>query len=403
MTIRGVSLWLSDSLRTRAGQLAPAAERFLGDWLGPEAAVYPGGARGLVGLCRHMEHWLDLEQVGEEDERRFVEGAGALLALLLIEHVGDARHEARGEKHRLRLGAHGYFDPFAAVERALDADDVRGELARQVGLAEAEARNEGPVSRVVSALLDAVARERPDLRLDDHFDLSLALRGGPRDERLEIDLERAVESTRDQGIDAVARVTDRLVTMLSGAREAELDIADVRQRLVPRLARADMLRELQGQAAGGLYATPLTGELVVALMLEYDGRARYVRTQELAAWAMSHDEALTLALSNLATRSSHARIACTETAHGALLVARTGDGRDSARVLLKSLHRALSARLGVGEVYVGIPHRDTFFACSGRNPELVRELARRTARDAERAPHRLSPRLFQLTATGVCE
>ena len=191
--------------------------------------------------------------------------------------------------------------------------------------------------------------------------------------------------------------------MLAGAGEAELPVDEIQQRMVPRLARADMLRELQGQAAGSLFATPLTGELVVALMLEYDGRARYVRTPELATWRMSHDEALTLALANLAARSSHARIACTETAHGALLIARTGDGRDSARVLLKSLHRALATRLGGGEVYVGIPHRDTFFACSGRDRELVRELARRTAHDAERAPHRLSTRLFQLREGGVTE
>ncbi|MET0340561.1 MAG: hypothetical protein ABW252_06145 [Polyangiales bacterium] len=399
-TIARVSHWLSNSLRTRGGVFAPVAERFLVEWLGDDARSYPGGARGLVGLCGRMEHWLALDDVDEEGERRFVEGAGALLGLLLIEHVGDARHVARGAVHRVQLGTHGFFDPFAAIDRALDADDVRSELARQVGVAEAEARSEGPVSRVALALLAAVARERPDLRLEDHFDLSLSLRGGARDETLEIDLRRAVESTRDQGTEAVTRVAGKLLTMLPGGAETRLALAEIRERLVPRLARRDVLRELSSGEAGALHAAPLTDELAIALMLEYQGRARYVRLDELRTWELTEDAALALARDNLAARSSEARIGGIETEHGTLLVARTGDGRDSARVLLRGLYRALAARLGA-DVYVGIPHRDTFFACGAGQPKLLEELARRTARDAERAPHKLSARIFRLTDKGL--
>ena len=65
----------------------------------------------------------------------------------------DGAYVARGAVHRVRLGKHGFFDPFAAVDRALDAASVRVELAHQVALAEAEANTRGPISRVVGALL----------------------------------------------------------------------------------------------------------------------------------------------------------------------------------------------------------------------------------------------------------
>jgi uncharacterized protein YtpQ (UPF0354 family) len=394
-------MWLTDSLRTRGGALAPAAECLLRGWLGDDASAFRGGARGLLLLCDHMEHWLGLDAVDEEAERGFVEGAGALLGLLLIDHVGDAAHVARGGVHRLRLGKHGFFDPFAAVDRALDADSVRGELAKQVALAEAEAASRGPISRVVSGLSLAVAHKRPDLALADHFDLTLWLRTADGGEPVEVDLTRAVESTREQSLDAVSAVVDKLLSMLPGGREVALDFAEARTRLVPRLARGESLREL-GAGSGALYAKKLTDELVVALLVEYDGRARYVKSRELEAWDVRPEQALELAIENLSLRSERTRIACTETEHGPLWVARTGDGRDSARVLLASLYAALTEKLGT-HVFVGLPHRDTFFACAGENQALVQELARRTAHDAERAPHRLSARLFKLTSSGVLE
>lgn len=394
--------WLTDSLRTRAGALAPAAERFLRGWLGAEASAFRGGARGLILLCDYMEHWLGLDAVDEEAERGFVEGAGALLGLLLLDHVGQtvhASHVARGGVHRLRLGQHGSFDPFAAVDRALDAESVRDELARQVTLAEAEAAQRGPISRVVSTLLLALAHKRPDLTFADHFDLTLWLRGTDGDEPFELDLTRAVESTREQSIDAVHGVVDKLLSMLPGGGDAVLDFADARTRLVPRLARGESLREL-GTGHGALFGKQLTDELVVALLVEYQGRARYVKNRELEGWGVRPERALELALDNLSLRSERTRIACTHTDHGALWVARTGDGRDSARVLLKSLYDALTEKLGA-HLLVSIPHRDTFFACTGENEALVQELARRTAHDAARAPHRLSARLFKLTAGGL--
>ena len=89
---------------------------------------------------------------------------------------------------------------FAAVEEqvnpkydeataALDADEPRAELARQVDRAEAEARGEGPIARVVGAFENSLAFARPELLVVDQFELSLSLGDG-----IEVDLAKVSEA-----------------------------------------------------------------------------------------------------------------------------------------------------------------------------------------------------------------
>lgn len=393
-------MWLTAPLKQRAGAFGNVAEAFLDSWLGARAAQYHGGRDGLVALCRELEQFSRRADIDDETERRFVEGAGALLGVLLIDHVGTASHAGQGPIHRVQLGAHGFFDPFAAIERALAAASVRAELARQIDRAEAEACNTGPISRLVVSLRAALARERPEVEIEGQFDHTLKLRHKPTEELLELDLERAVETTRDQAQGAVDAVARRLLSMLPGAPEGPLDLADIEQRMLPRLARADALKQLSVQGKSVLLSVPLTDDLVIALLIEYAGRARYVRARELDRWRLCSDEALAVASRNLRAKSERARLVREQTAHGATFVARTGDGRDSARVLLPELYAELAERVGP-QVCIAIPHRDTFFACDGADPDLVQQLGRRAANDAAHAPHTLSARTFRLTAAGL--
>src|SRR5690606_25725132 len=131
-----MSLWLDENLFERGGALSPAAQRFLNERLGERAHTFRGGSAGIVFLCEEVLRFLALEQVSDEEERRFIEGAGARLGLLLIDHVGDGAHVARGAVHRVRLGKYGFFDPFAAIDRMLDAPSPKQEMMLQVGLAE---------------------------------------------------------------------------------------------------------------------------------------------------------------------------------------------------------------------------------------------------------------------------
>lgn len=393
--------WLNERLIARAGPFVGAAERFLKTQWGEAACDFRGGRQGLVALCACVERFADRDAVHEDEEHSFIEGAGAVLALLLIEHLGDqARHACRGDVHRVRVGPFGFFDPFRAIDRALDADSPRAELARQVGLAEAEAMSRGPVSRVAASLVTALERERQDLELDDLFECTLKLRLRESGEPVEVDLKRAVDTTRDQGADAVERVTQRLLSMLPGAPEVRLERAELEARLMPRLVRTDTVRDLSSSGKHLLASRPFTDDLSIALLLEYEGRARYVRGDELEAAGMGFGDALSLARKNLAARSERARIVRSDTPHGPLFVARTGDGRDSARVLLATLYAELSARLGPA-IAVGIPHRDTFMACPAENSALLGALSQRVRDDAQRAPHRLSERLYLLSEAGL--
>lgn len=394
-------MWLTAPLRRRAGALSGAAEDFLRSALGPAEREFRGGRAGLVALCRAIERFAHRDDVDEETDRRFVEGAGALLGVLLIDHVEGASHAAQGAVHRVRLGAHGFFDPFQAVDRALDAADIRAELALQVERAEAEARGRGPLSRLVHCVCTALAEQRPDLELEDQFDMTLRLRQAPSRELLELDLARAVETTCDQGQAAVEAVARKLLSLLPGAPEAPLDFAEIEARIVPRLARADAMASLSHDGTSPLHSVPLSDDIVVALLIEYEGRARYVRARELQSWRLDHEAAFALAAHNLRARSERTRLVSEHTACGLMFAARTGDGRDSARVLLPELYAELAARVGP-EVCIAIPHRDTFLACDGRDLPLVHELARRAAADAARAPHALSPRTFRLTAGRLC-
>ena len=169
---------------------------------------------------------------------------------------------------------------------------------------------------------------------------------------------------------------------------------------MPRLVRTDSLRDLSSSGKTLLAQKPLTEELSLSLLLEFPGRARYVRESELSAWGLSWDQAFEIAWRNLAAHSKASRIGKSETPHGMLYVARTGDGRDSARVVLPALHGELVNRVGP-RVALAIPHRDTFFACDADNAPLVQAMKTRAQEDAARAPHRLSERVFLFEPTGL--
>src|SRR5689334_19686634 len=105
-----MSAWLTGKLARNAGPLAAAAQAFLAAKLGEKAQDFRGGSAGIVFLCEEILRFMAADHASEEDERRFIEGAGALLALLLIDHLGDGSHVVRGTVHRIRLGKYGFFD-----------------------------------------------------------------------------------------------------------------------------------------------------------------------------------------------------------------------------------------------------------------------------------------------------
>ena len=202
--------WLN-TLEDVGGRLVPAARAFVDSQDPP----LPGsGATGIRWLADQLEDFVDKDTDGTDDDR-FVEGAGAVLGLLLIDHLGGRTRERDG-CHRVQLGRFGWFDPFGTIQEALDAEDPRRCLSDYLSVAEREAAETGPVSRVVRVFADTLGRERPDLDIESQFELTVDLNNGAS-----VDLARLERVARDQDDDAATEAARRIISMLPGSNTQE--------------------------------------------------------------------------------------------------------------------------------------------------------------------------------------
>jgi hypothetical protein len=390
-----------EALRETCGELVVASLHFA-------PAPFPRGPEGVRALAARLLAHLDDEHAGDPEDRAFVEGAGALLGLLLVEHAGSGALVVREGRARVRLGERGFVDPFTILEGCLDADRPRDALRDAIARAEAEARGEGPFSRVLTAIEEVLVETRPDLRVAERFEAWLRLTDGT-----ELALRRLVDATQNQPAPAVRAAARKFVAMIPGGSSTRTTTSDedaweaIRIRVLPRLVPAGFDA---GEGAPTLLLAALPerdlrspmGALAVAFIVPETGRARYVRADEPALHGREPASVLAQAIANLAARSQAARFARVETEAGPLVVGRTGDGLDAARLLLPGLHSVLAAELGP-DCAVAVPHRDTLLACSAASPTAVAALAARARDDAARAPHRISDAVFSLDAAGLAQ
>ena len=217
--------WLN-ALEDVGGRLVPAARDFL---LSQPPPLPEKGASGMRWLAAQLEDFVDRDSDGVQDDR-FVEGAGALLGLLLIDHLGGRTHERDG-CHRVQLGRFGWFDPFGAIQEVLDAEDPRSCLSGYLSVAEREADSNGPVSRVVRVFADELSRARPDLDIESQFELTVDLNNGAS-----VDLARLERVARDQDDAAARQAARRIISMLPGGETQEATPwEEAAPRLLPRL------------------------------------------------------------------------------------------------------------------------------------------------------------------------
>ncbi|MEM6957258.1 MAG: hypothetical protein AAF411_24900 [Myxococcota bacterium] len=367
--------WLSDS---RGGPLAAAAAAFA-QWRG--IADVASGTQAVRALADTLDDFAHDEAAPPSDDERFIEGGGAFLGMVLIAHHGGT-HTKKGTEHRVLLGEHGCFDPFSAIDAALDADEPGQELSSRLRLAGAEAEGTGRVARVVRHFAMALSTQSPR-SIRARFDYEVVL-----DDGVEVDLKRVGESTVDQGESAVAQGVRKLVDMLEGAGK-HAEWSDVHAFIVPRLVARAFLDELAGAGRGELASRAIASDVCWTLQLRRDGRARYLRADEVARW---REDAFATSQRNLARHSQGARFAHVDGDEGSLVIARTGDGLDSARLLLPTLRDVLEPELGRPFI-AAVPHRDTLLAARAEDAALLQS----RADDLKaRAPHAISARLFQI-------
>lgn len=352
--------WI-DALGDRAGPLAAAARRF--------RQPTPRGADAIAAIADAIDALAHDPAAPASADDALIEGAGALFALVLLDRY-EGRHVQREKDHRILLGAWGSFDPFGAIDRALDADDPTASFRESVGSAEAEARGEGVIARVVRSFCELSGR-----RVASRFELELEL-----DDGVEVDLRAVFRATESLDRSAVDRAVGKVVSLLEGSAP-EVPWEDAAERILPRLVGPTFVDSSQG---ADVWLAPWAEDVCVALQLRYEGRMRYVREREVDAWIADGASPIQRAIERLAARSEMARFARIDFDEGPLVVARTGDGLDAARALLPGLSAVLEPELG-RDVWLAVPHRDTLLASADE------ALIRRHAEDAyRRAPHPIS-------------
>ncbi|MGB5813548.1 MAG: hypothetical protein WBG86_23630 [Polyangiales bacterium] len=371
-----------ETMQHVGGRLVPAAL----DFMHSQGSTVPdAGVTGVRWLAERIESFLEEDAPGTDDDR-FVEGAGALLGLLLIEHLGG-RTQVHDGAHRLQLGRFGWFDPFGAVSEALDAEDPRQCLAEYLLVAEREAGQSGPVSRVVSIFAQVLEESRPDLGITSQLELSVELSNGAT-----VDLGRLEKVGRDQDEEATMEAARRIVSMLPGdGAPRETRWSEALARLFPRLVSTAFLHALPDQDS--LYRQDVGHDVHLTLQLRYGPRARYVRAAEVEAWASAGDP-FHQSVRNLAAHSRELRI---EPMEGGLLRVRQGDGLDAARLVLPDLAVRLR-QLSSDPWIASAPHRDVLLVAPSSKIELLAAYARDAA---ERAPHPISDALFSIHEDGL--
>jgi len=387
-------LWI-DALASRSGPLLHAATLFAAAE-GLESDP-PRGVAGLGELSRLIRR-ARMRLHSDDDAREFLEGAGAYLAILLLDHWQNASHTSHAGAHRLRLGECGTFDPFAAVAHALDADDTQRTLLAELKRAEDEARGASPTARAI-AELHRVLGERPEARVLSHFEHTvwIELHG----DRIELDLGRVVAVSRGEPEAVLRSAVARLCASLSDAtpRSGELPWAVAERLIFPRLVGRAFASAVPAESAR-LQLEPIGSEVWETLVLRTRERARYIRRAEVAEWSKAGAAPRAQALQNLARASERARFLAHDTPYGPLVVAASSDGLDAARLLLPGLHDLLSRVLG-SPFLVAVPHRDALLACPIEPPALVAELRKRAIAAARSAPHAISAQLWVVRGGGA--
>jgi uncharacterized protein YtpQ (UPF0354 family) len=287
----------------------------------------------------------------------------------------------------VQLGRFGWFNPFETIQEALDAENPRKCLSGYLSVAEREAAENGPVSRVVRVFADTLGRERPDLDIESQFELTLDLNNGAS-----VDLGRLERVARDQDDDAATEAARRIISMLPGANtQEETPWNEAAPRLLPRLVSEAFLDSLPSEQT--LYTDDVGDDVHLALQLRYGTRARYVRRAEVDSWAPERAATRQQALENLAAKSRSLRL---QRVSPEILRVRQGDGLDGARLLLPDLAGRL-AQLESGTWIACAPHRDVLLLARA---EAMQELRIRGEDAVRRAPHPVSAAIFAITPQG---
>ncbi len=171
---------------------------------------------------------------------------------------------------------------------------------------------------------------------------------------------------------------------------------ELRDRILPMV-----IPENADQAYTHTVHQPLVSGLMVAYAIDSDRTITYIPREQFESWNVSEDDLHETAIENLVGRSQalSAHAAQDDRENINLILFQTGDGYDTSRIMLPTLHDRLREHLG-SPFAAAIPTRDILL-CFRNDDETIALLREQIADDFRRMPHQVTDRLLLVTADGI--
>jgi Protein of unknown function (DUF1444) len=146
---------------------------------------------------------------------------------------------------------------------------------------------------------------------------------------------------------------------------------------------------------------PMLDDLAIGYVIDGDRTIAYIPAGQPAKWKVDLDSIHEKAIENLLKRSQELRAQPAQDADGKinLILFQAGDGYDSSRILLPTLHDKLKQFLG-SPFLAAVPNRDILI-CIRNDAEVLSSVRNQIKQDFRTMPHQVSERVYLVTADGL--
>jgi uncharacterized protein YtpQ (UPF0354 family) len=159
--------------------------------------------------------------------------------------------------------------------------------------------------------------------------------------------------------------------------------------------------ETMKASKGAMLGQMLVDGLYVTYVVDGDRTIAHIPEQAFDKWKIELDIVHDRAIENLMTRSTElaADAARDEQGNTNLVLFQVGDGYDSSRLLLPTLHERLRGILG-SPFLAAIPNRDILI-CIRKDAEILASVKKQIAQDYRTMPRQITEQLILVTADGL--
>lgn len=210
-------------------------------------------------------------------------------------------------------------------------------------------------------------------------------------------LYRSVLQKQDAGDHMIERWAVELLRAAEGTPDRNAPFAELADRVMPVLLTREYF-EAAGEAAVG---QPLVEGLYVAYVIDGDRTIAHIPMAQFKKWKIELDDLHNKAIDNLVAKSNSLQADAAQDENGQvnLILFQLGDGYDSSRLLLPTLHERLRGHLG-SPFLAAIPNRDILICI--RNDSVVLDgVKAQIAQDFRTMPRQITEQLFLVTADGL--